>query len=98
MSLSEKRVTISSDSARGSENDLKMCSFHKEVANHLISITSIESDQAADTTNLDIVNSLAEYTQKAIDQAKTLGAQGIADIKNAATSQWMSRLAAAEGI
>jgi len=93
VSLPEKRVTISVDST----TDLKMCSFHKEVASQLMEITDADKVASANTTNDDIIVQLDEFTKKALTQIQTLGAAGITDIKNPATAQWMARFAAAEG-
>jgi hypothetical protein len=94
VSLSERRITIASEA----ENDMRMCSFHKEVANHIVSITNIEESKSINTTNIDIINSLNEFTLKAIKQIQTLGSNGIAEIKNSSTSQFLQRLAASEGL
>jgi len=93
VSLLEKRVTISLDST----SDLKMCAFHKEVAGQLMDITGADKSGSADTTNDDIIVQLDGFTKKALAQIQSLGAAGIAEIKNPATAQWMQRLAAAEG-
>ena len=94
VSLAEKRVTISTDSVK----DLKMCGFHKEAAGAIVEMTSMENAEAANTTSNDVVLALHEYTQKALHQIQSLGEQGVAELSNASTSQWLQRLAAAEGL
>jgi len=94
VSLAEKRITIATDST----SDLKMCGFHKEAASTLVQITNTENVDAANTTSEDIVLKLQDYTQKALHQIQSLGEQGVADLNNASTSQWLQRLAAAEGL
>ena len=89
----EKRVTISTEST----NEMKMCGFHKDVGSTLVDMTNIESLSSSNTTSNDIILKLNEYTTKALTQIQTLGKDGIDEIKNSGTREWLHRLAGAEG-
>ncbi len=93
ISLVEKRVTISTEST----NEMKMCGFHKDVGSTLVDMTNIESLSSSNTTSNDIILKLNEYTTKALTQIQTLGKDGIDEIKNSGTREWLHRLAGAEG-
>ncbi len=95
VSLPEKRVTISTDSMAA----LKMCTFHKDVANEILSLTDPASPSFAGATNNDVILKLNERTTQVLSQIQSLGREGISEsVKSASTAQWILRLADAEGL